>query len=190
MLAATALWLLTVLWTVNGALLAGLVGLIAVGGVLAHITSTSTFGKSTSFGIAMFAALIAPTLIAPPVLEQPATSTRSSWLPYSADLVAAEVNKGQTVFVDVTADWCLTCKANKRLVLDSGQVASAFSADTVTTVRADWTRADPAITAYLMDNGRFGIPFNIIYGPNAPNGIALPEILTKAKVLEALTAAR
>ena len=44
-------------------------------------------------------------------------------------------------------------------------------------LQADWTRSDPRISAFLASHQRFGIPFNIIYGPSAPNGIVLGELL-------------
>jgi suppressor for copper-sensitivity B len=53
-------------------------------------------------------------------------------------------------------------------------------------MRADWTRPDPAINEYLRSFGRYGIPFNAVYGPGAPQGIALPELLTADAVLDAL----
>mgnify|MGYP001796568383 CR=1 FL=1 len=91
-----------------------------------------------------------------------------------------------TAFVDVTADWCLTCKANKALVLDREPVASVLSAPGVLPMQADWTRPDPAIARYLESHGRFGIPFNVVYGPAAPDGLPLPEILDAAGVVAAL----
>jgi suppressor for copper-sensitivity B len=50
-------------------------------------------------------------------------------------------------------------------------------------MQADWTRPNPKIAAYLKSFGRFGIPFNVIYGPGAPNGETLPELLTPGFVL-------
>ena len=93
---------------------------------------------------------------------------------------------GHIVFVDVTADWCLTCKVNERLVLDQDSVRQALTAKGVVAMRADWTRPDPAIARYLREFGRYGIPFNAVYGPNLPAGYALPEILTADRVLAAL----
>ena len=55
---------------------------------------------------------------------------------------------------------------------------------------ADWTRPDPIIAAYLKSYGRYGIPFNVVYGPSAPQGIALSELLTQADVLSAINRAR
>jgi suppressor for copper-sensitivity B len=90
------------------------------------------------------------------------------------------------VFVDVTADWCLTCKANKTLVLDGPPVSTALAAPGTVAMVADWTKPDPAIAAYLGKFGRYGIPLNVVYGPEAPAGIALPELLTGDAVIAAL----
>jgi suppressor for copper-sensitivity B len=56
-------------------------------------------------------------------------------------------------------------------------------------MRADWTRPDEAISRYLARFGRYGIPFNVVYGPKAPEGILLPELLSREAVLDALTRA-
>jgi len=56
----------------------------------------------------------------------------------------------------------------------------------VLALRADWTRPSPSIAAYLKANQRFGIPFNIVYGPGAPDGVPLPELLTIDLVMGAL----
>ena len=63
-------------------------------------------------------------------------------------------------------------------------MADWLARDDITPMRADWTRPDPAIAAYLAGFGRYGIPFNAVYGPEAPNGIALPELLTSDVVLD------
>jgi suppressor for copper-sensitivity B len=56
-------------------------------------------------------------------------------------------------------------------------------------MRADWTRADPLITAYLQSFGRYGVPLDVIYGPGAPQGIPLPELLTTGVVMDAFARA-
>ncbi|MND08084.1 hypothetical protein D3C83_304780 [compost metagenome] len=56
-------------------------------------------------------------------------------------------------------------------------------------LRADWTRPDPAIADYLASHDRYGIPFNVVYGPGRPEGIVLPELLTVATRLEAIETA-
>ena len=93
------------------------------------------------------------------------------------------------VFVDVTADWCLTCRVNKKLVLDRAPVSERLSGDGVVAMRGDWTLPSEGISAYLSTFGRYGIPFNAVYGPGAPDGIALPEILTADTVLKAMARA-
>jgi suppressor for copper-sensitivity B len=96
------------------------------------------------------------------------------------------VREGKTVLVDVTADWCLTCQVNKALVLNSAEIRPLLEAPGMVAMRADWTRPDPAIAAYLAKFGRYGIPFNQVYGPKAPAGMLLPEVLTKDAVREAI----
>lgn len=112
------------------------------------------------------------------------------WQVFSAAAIQGEVAKGQVVFVDVTAEWCLTCRANKEFVLTRDPVMSALQAAQVTPMLADWTKPDPAISAYLASFGRYGIPMNAVYGPGAPEGILLPELLDADTVLQALEQAK
>lgn len=92
---------------------------------------------------------------------------------------------GQNVFLDVTADWCITCAANERLVLNTDEIQQAFARNNTHYLVADWTRYDPAITALLADFQRNGIPLYVYYPSdlNAAPAI-LPQILTKAVVLK------
>lgn len=112
------------------------------------------------------------------------------WQAFSEATIRDEVGKGRVVFVDVTAEWCLTCRANKEFVLKREPVLSALQAANVTPMLADWTKPDPAISAYLASFGRYGIPMNAVYGPGAPDGILLPELLDAAVVLDALKKAQ
>ena len=133
-------------------------------------------------------------LVAGPLLQQsaPAKSVPQSaldWVAFDRSQIAKRVSEGEVVFVDVTADWCLTCKANKTLVIDREPVRSALEAPGVTPMQADWTRPDARISRYLESFGRFGIPFNAVYGPSAPNGIVLSELLATDDVLNALSQA-
>ncbi|KOO13871.1 cytochrome C biogenesis protein [Vibrio xuii] len=111
------------------------------------------------------------------------------WKPLSNEAIANSVAQGKTVFVNVTADWCVTCKANKIGVILQDPVYSALQHSNVVTIQGDWTHPDGKVTDYLRANGRFGVPFNIVYGPNAPEGIPLPVILTSDAVTSALKAA-
>lgn len=110
-------------------------------------------------------------------------STRSiQWRPFNE--LDALVRSGRTVFLDVTADWCVTCKVNKALVINDQEISRRLSSDVVA-VRANWTRPDARIAEYLQSFGRYGIPFNIVFGPDAPGAIVLPELLTTHAVLTA-----
>ena len=92
---------------------------------------------------------------------------------------------GKAVFVDVTADWCLTCQINKRTLLSSELVEALLSDKSIIKMQADWTLPDPTILSYLESYNRFGIPFNVIYGPANLDGIVLPELLSESSMLKA-----
>ena len=129
------------------------------------------------------AAGVAAAAALPAAMEPAAPGGR--WQAFEEARIGPLVSEGRTVFVDVTADWCITCKFNKAAVLDRGPVAARLAGDVVA-MRADWTRPDPAISAYLARFARYGIPFYAVYGPGAPAGLALPELLTDGAVLEAM----
>jgi len=114
------------------------------------------------------------------------TSPDGLWQTWSPGLAEEKASIGQVVFVDVTADWCITCQTNKVFVLNTEQVMEEFRAREVKLLRADWTKPDYEISRYLALNGRYGIPFNMVYGPAAPQGIPLGEILTTSMVLDAI----
>ncbi len=92
--------------------------------------------------------------------------------------------------MDVTAEWCITCKANKSLVLSDSSIVERLKEKNVIAMQADWTLPDDRIAAYLARYERYGIPFNAVYGPGAPRGVTLPEILSKSGVLAALEEAQ
>jgi len=107
------------------------------------------------------------------------------WQPFSGERV--EALAGTPVFVDFTADWCLTCKANERLVLDTPAVREALATGGYVPLMADWTRPDEEIASWLHRFGRAGVPMYLII-PADPNNepFVLPETITKSMVIEAL----
>ncbi len=115
-----------------------------------------------------------------------ALRSQSHWVAFEEAAIPDLIARDKLVFLDVTADWCITCQANKKLVIDQDPIAGRLRQDDVVAMRADWTKPDPAIADFLGRHGRYGIPFNIVYGPGAPAGIALPELLTTEAVTRAL----
>ena len=117
-------------------------------------------------------------------------TSNTQWAVWSPAALEAALEDGTPVLVDVTAEWCVTCKANKALVLDRAPVAPAISAAVetgrLTLLRADWTRPDPDIAAFLASHGRYGIPFNILLLPDGRSPLILPELLTADVVMAAL----
>jgi thiol:disulfide interchange protein DsbD len=112
--------------------------------------------------------------------------TWEKWHPGKAEELAAE---GKTVYVDFTARWCVTCQSNKAVVFSSAEVRRFFARPDVVALKADWTNADPEISAALESWGRSAVPFNLVYGPAQKNAEPLPELLTPGVVLEAMKAA-
>ena len=111
------------------------------------------------------------------------------WVPFDLASIPAMVADGRVVFVDVTADWCITCNVNKKRVLDTDDINAAFEQGEVVRMRADWTKPSNEIANYLASFSRFGIPFNVIYGPDAPRGVVLPELLSADSVYNGLAQA-
>lgn len=114
---------------------------------------------------------------------------RVVWQPLSERAIADALAQNKRVFVDVTADWCVTCKANKYNVLLRDEVQQALSAPDVVALRGDWSKPDDTIAAFLRQRGAAAVPFNQIYGPGLPQGETLSPLLDKAELLTLLNQA-
>ena len=194
-LAGTTLWLLSVL-----AKQVGLAPAITVGGLLAalgavlwlgHVRRRGRLPAPALAGALALAAFVLPAVLPVPnanaVAQQGGTTAEDeAWADMDLGLIAALVAEGKVVFVDVTADWCLTCQLNKKLVLGRGAVQARLGSERVVAMRGDWTLPSEEISRYLEGFGRYGIPFDAVYGPGLPDGLALPELLTTDAVIEAL----
>ena len=200
LLVGTALWLASVLFVIAGPIITGavLVGIIMiVFGLSGH---SRIWARPFVFA---GAAIVVWLLAHPPAIFNVSGGTTATagaindmdslWRTWQPGMVGPLVDAGQTVFVDVTAAWCITCQANKSLVIEQVPVVS-FIRDLVQSgklvlLRADWTLPSDDIATFLASYQRYGIPFNIVYGPNATNGIQLGELLTDVSVLAAINKA-
>lgn len=192
-LLATGAWLLTVLAAQIGRTgTLAVAGLFVIGSAVLAFLHRSGRGGAGLTGVALLAAVLAVAGLVPAPgggsggvagaqLDRPI-----AWEAFDRAEIDRRVAEGAVVFVDVTADWCITCEVNKRLVLETDPTAGLLSDARVTAMQADWTNPDPAISEYLASFGRYGIPFNAVYGPAAPEGIPLPELLWAAAVKEAI----
>ena len=209
-LIATVIWLIWVLSHQMGQMAAAAVFAISALMIIklwavSKNSLLSKFFSSSGVKVSIIAVLAALTFIIPlnisnnydnsEVLKAPTggdsvVSERVSWQEFDENKVDELVAGGNIVFVDVTADWCLTCKVNKLLVLDRDKTAKLFRKNNIIAMRADWTNKDEDIAKYLLKNNRSGIPFNIIYSKKYKSGIILPELLTIGKVDEAIHKAK
>ena len=191
-LLATALWLLGVLGQEAGAAAAVATGaaLAVLLGVLAwrhHRPAQRRLGSVLAAALAAVAVLV-PSLRGE-ALPAAAPAETGNWQPLDEAAIPRLVAGGKVVLVDVTAAWCLTCKVNELAVLGRPPVAARLGAGGVVAMRADWTRPDPAVTALLQRFGRYGVPMDVVFGPGAPDGILLSELLTPEAVTVALNRA-
>jgi suppressor for copper-sensitivity B len=188
-LLATALWLVTVL-----SVQIGVEGAVAIGVLMAILALLFWLRRRLPRALAApvlagMAIVLTGAFAAPEVLDRPGSEPAASaeWVAFDEAAIRTRVAAGEVVFVDVTAEWCLTCKVNEALVLTTPAIVEALAGTAA--MRGDWTSPDPAIADFLAAHGRYGIPFNIVYGPAAPAGIILPELLTEDSVLDAIARA-
>jgi suppressor for copper-sensitivity B len=122
--------------------------------------------------------------------EAPAQATETAeglirWENFDRGKAQQLATGGQLVFVDVTADWCFTCKVNERLVLNTPETAGLFEEHGVVPMKADWTNRNDEIARFLAEHGRYGIPFYLLYRPGQDPHV-FSELLTKENVAAAV----
>ncbi len=111
-----------------------------------------------------------------------------AWEAWSPDRLG-ELRREGPVFVNFTAAWCITCKVNEGVALNSERVQEAFDTHGIRYLKGDWTNEDAAITAALAEYDRSGVPLYLLY-PQDPQGESrarvLPQVLTESVVLRAI----
>ena len=115
------------------------------------------------------------------------TSEGIQWQPFSLDDLRQRVERGETVFIDFTADWCWSCKINERAVLQTTKVEKRMRELNVTAMKADWTHRNPEITRLLGKFRRVGVPYYAVFpAGKLTEPIGLSEVITPATVIEAI----
>ena len=186
------LMLITCYWLLS--LLTGFIGLNVTLAIALLLTGLLLCLIAKKRGKKLFIIVLATMLLAASAVKiidhlaqnNGAAMSKLHWQPLDRNAIEQQVKQGNIVFVDITADWCVTCKANKIGVLLQDPVEQRLQEKDVIAMRGDWTIASDKVTDYLQSYGRVAVPFNIVYGPNAPQGIVLPTILTSKTVLSAI----
>ncbi|CAI0705768.1 protein-disulfide reductase DsbD family protein [Serratia proteamaculans] len=189
---ASSLWLLSLMANHIGGIATLVVGVIALLALLLAV--------GWQHGIRLAAKLAAGTLVLVGVVLLAGSLTAGlwrqplhdnvAWQPLSEEAITQALAQNKRVFVDVTADWCVTCKANKFNVLLRDDVQKALSAEDVVALRGDWSRPSAEISAFLQQRGSVAVPFNQIYGPGSRDGVVLSPLLSRDAVLQTLSAAK
>ena len=147
------------------------------------------FGKRFAYAglLAAIVAMFSISLDAEPPTASGAEQSSGliAWTTFDRSEAESLAREGRLVFVDVTADWCFTCKANERLVLHTEAVADAFERHGVIPMQADWTNRSDEIAQYLADYGRYSVPFYMLHRPDSKPHL-FGEILRKKEILRVL----
>ena len=147
--------------------------------------ATAIVGLLLSTGGAL---VLSATSEVPNTVDSDETFYLIDWVQFDRQEAESLAAEGRMVFVDVTADWCFTCKVNERLVLETAEIAELFNSFEVIPMKADWTNRDEAIADFLAEHGKYGIPFYLLYRPGQEPHL-FSELLTKEAVVAAVSSA-
>ena len=193
---AAAAWLVWVLSQQTGSdgVIAALGGAVLLAlAIWLWRAGTSATGRAIGRGAAVIS-LVAALLMAgwqtrvPPDVSPSRIAENSVYQPYTRASLDAALQKGDGVFVNFTAAWCITCLVNERVALSNPGVIDAMRKKNVVYLKGDWTNQDPEITAMLERFGRSGVPLYLYYPPGGGSGepVILPQILTPSEVEKVL----
>ena len=192
----TAAWLLWVLGKQRGVdalglALAGMVAL-ALGLWWYQRLRFQVAPLRRGFAVALLLLALLPLVLAQRLaLVPPAQAVAASGIEaYSPQRLASLRDERRVVFVEMTADWCVTCKANDRAVLSGEAFRNSLAKADAVFMRGDWTNVDPQITAFLEQHEAVGVPLYVVFPANGAAGEVLPTVLTQKIVAAALDRAR
>ena len=187
-LIATAIWLIFIL---NGQI--GIFGAIIFAAELFLVFYFLKYKEKVSllFGKKFFSFLVILNLLIALFIAGNFSKTlnkvsldNSIWLDYNQTNISKLIAEDKIIFVNITADWCLTCKYNEIFVLNKKNIIELFNDPNIRAIKADYTSRDDNIRELLESVNRYGIPTYIIYSKNHPNGLVLGEILTSKNLIK------
>jgi DsbC/DsbD-like thiol-disulfide interchange protein/cytochrome c biogenesis protein CcdA len=186
-MAATAVGCLWLLWRQGGAeaLAIGIAATAALILILLWVGRRQRSGEAA--GLAALAAVLVvmgAAVLLVPTRPQAATSVPLGAMAWSEAAVARERAAGHPVFAYFTADWCLTCKVNEASAIERDETQAALRKARVKVLVGDWTNGDPAITRFLDQRARAGVPLYLWYEPGSGEPEELPQILTPSMLIE------
>jgi suppressor for copper-sensitivity B len=188
-MAATVFWLTNILSGILGPGTAALsISLIAIAFLCFKIKD-----KILKYATIILLISIAFSLPKTQSKQAPAINQQDSemmWQDFSENEIHRQIRMNKVVLVDVTADWCITCKFNKINVLQSEEITLMLKRGDFIGMRGDITKPNPEIMEFMRRHNRFAIPFNIVYGPGAPNGLLASELLSKDELLKLIKQAQ
>ena len=140
-----------------------------------------------ALALAIGALVVAVRLPAPAAAH--AAQLAEGRVPYSAQALAAYRAEGRQVFIDMTADWCITCKVNEKAVLDTPDFAALLKETNTVYMIGDWTDQDAAISAFLDQYHSPGVPLYVVYPAGGGEGRRLPQLLSASLMRDELKGA-
>ena len=188
----TSVWLLWVAGNQAGVntMALALSGLVLLA-LAAYLYGDTTLRKGISIVLVTGAVFLAIPSDNKPGSEDSSRTLSDGQIAWSASVLDDYIERGDPIFVDVTADWCITCLANEAAVLFTPEMEQAFIDADIPYMIADWTDYDADIGRFVQSHGRSGIPLYVMY----PRGIGstpviLPQLLTRDIVMTAIENAR
>jgi thiol:disulfide interchange protein DsbD len=199
-LLATVVWLLWIVGRSAGSdSVAALLALLVAGAFVAWIYGRMQFSGARFAGAGAALAVLGLVLgganlvrvnaaASPPAGAEATSGSRGE--AFSPAALQAALAAGRPAFVYFTADWCLTCKLNERMAVDTEATRALLADGGFVTLRGDWTQRDEVIRRELARHGKAGVPLYLVYAPGAPDEPrVLPELLSQDRLSEALRGA-
>lgn len=190
MMLASSLWLATLLSVHLGEAVSQIVMLVLTAVALKGQKSSPLFWLVV-IALSAFGGYQARGLLnASPAAPAQNAAQTIPWQPLSEEAIQQALVQGKRVFVDISADWCVTCKVNEHRVLNQPDVIAALRQPDVVALRGDWSQPSAFIADFLAKRNRYAIPFNAAYGPGLPEGEILSPLLDKRTLIATLNNAK